>query len=64
MPVASRRGGYLSLIAHNPAAEVMKKAILNKDPDSALAAIGNSQEYSGLIQTDYTVILTNSWRIG
>ncbi|MDF9850062.1 S-adenosylmethionine-dependent methyltransferase [Paenibacillus sp. PastF-1] len=50
-----RTGGYLSLIAHNPAAKVMKKAILNKEPDSALAAIGNSQEYSGLIQTDYTV---------
>ncbi|MBY0012194.1 methyltransferase domain-containing protein [Paenibacillus typhae] len=48
-------GGYLSLIAHNPAAKVMKKAILNKDPDGALAAIGNSQEYSGLIQTAYTV---------
>lgn len=48
-------GGYLSLIAHNPAAKVMKKAILNKDPDSALAAIGNSQEYSGIIKTDITV---------
>ncbi|KUP25177.1 methyltransferase domain-containing protein [Paenibacillus sp. DMB5] len=48
-------GGYLSLIAHNPAAKVMKKAILNKDPDSVLAAIGNSQEYSGIIKTDITV---------
>lgn len=47
--------GYLSLIAHNPAAKVMKKAILNKDPEGALASIGSSREYSGIIQTDITV---------
>jgi S-adenosylmethionine-dependent methyltransferase len=47
--------GYLSLIAHNPVAKVMKKAILNKDPEDALASIGSSREYSGIIQTDITV---------
>lgn len=49
------QGGCLSLIAHNPAAKVMKKAILNKDPEGALASIGSSREYSGIIQTDITV---------
>lgn len=46
--------GYLSLIAHNPTAKVMKKAIINKDPEGALTSIGNSKEYSGIIQTDIT----------
>ncbi|AHV98309.1 methyltransferase domain-containing protein [Paenibacillus sp. 7124] len=44
--------GYLSLIAHNPAAKVMKKAIINKDPDSALAGMESNKEYSAIIQTD------------
>lgn len=47
--------GYLSLIAHNPAAKVMKKAIITKDPDSALASLCSNKEYSGLIQTEFTV---------
>ncbi|MGZ9584044.1 class I SAM-dependent methyltransferase [Paenibacillus marinisediminis] len=47
--------GILSLISHNPAAKLMKKAIVNKDPEDALASIGNKQEYSGIIQTDYTL---------
>ncbi|BCG60172.1 methyltransferase domain-containing protein [Paenibacillus sp. URB8-2] len=46
--------GYLSLIAHNPAAKVMKKAIINKDPDSALVSMESSKEYSAIIQTDIT----------
>lgn len=48
------KNGYLSLIAHNPTAKVMKKAIINKDPEAALASIGNSKEYSGVIQTEIT----------
>lgn len=48
------KNGYLSLIAHNPTAKVMKKAIINKDPDGGLASIGNNKEYSGIIQTDIT----------
>ncbi|WP_157685405.1 methyltransferase domain-containing protein [Paenibacillus donghaensis] len=48
-------GGYLSLIAHNPVAKVMKQAIILKDPERALANMGSSQEYSGIIQTDITV---------
>lgn len=47
--------GRLSLIAHNPVAKVMKKAIINKDPEGALDSIGNTQEYSGIIQTDITI---------
>lgn len=50
-----QQNGYVSLIAHNPAAKVMKKAILNKDPDSALASLSSNKEYSGLIQTEFTV---------
>ncbi|MBA9086238.1 SAM-dependent methyltransferase [Fontibacillus solani] len=56
--------GFLSLIAHNPTAKVMKKAIINKDPGSALASIGNEKEYSGIIQTDITTYTYNqlsSW---
>ncbi|MNH38381.1 hypothetical protein D3C79_994010 [compost metagenome] len=33
----------------------MKRAIINKDPDSALASICSNKEYSGIIQTDITV---------
>lgn len=47
--------GMLSLIAHNMAAKVMKKAIVNKDPQGATASIGNNQEFSGIIQTDITI---------
>lgn len=47
--------GMLSLIAHNPAAKILKKAIVNKDPEEALASIGNAREYSSIIQTDLTV---------
>ncbi|MNO24339.1 putative S-adenosyl-L-methionine-dependent methyltransferase [compost metagenome] len=47
--------GRLSLIAHNPVAKVMKKAIINKDPKGARDSIGNTQEYSGIIQTDITL---------
>ncbi|GIP44627.1 S-adenosylmethionine-dependent methyltransferase [Paenibacillus sp. J45TS6] len=47
--------GLLSLIAHNPTAKVMKKAIINKDPESALATIGNDKDYSNVIQTDITI---------
>ncbi|WP_313641130.1 methyltransferase domain-containing protein [Paenibacillus sp.] len=47
--------GMLSLIAHNPVAKVMKKAIINKDPQGALDSIGNTQEYSGVIQTDISI---------
>ncbi|MNZ85346.1 putative S-adenosyl-L-methionine-dependent methyltransferase [compost metagenome] len=42
----------------------MKKAIINKDPGSALASIGNEKEYSGIIQTDITTYTYNqlsSW---
>ncbi|QWU14847.1 2-polyprenyl-3-methyl-5-hydroxy-6-metoxy-1,4-benzoquinol methylase [Paenibacillus sophorae] len=46
--------GYLSLIAHNPVAKIMKKAIINKDPDSALASMESCKEYSAIIQTDIT----------
>ena len=48
-------GGYLSLIAHNPPAKVMKKAVINKNPEDALNSLGNQLEYSGVIQTDITV---------
>ncbi|TMV50325.1 methyltransferase domain-containing protein [Paenibacillus mesophilus] len=48
-------GGHLSIIAHNPTAKVMKKAIVNKNPEEALASIGSTQEYSGIIQTDITI---------
>ncbi|WP_419884493.1 class I SAM-dependent methyltransferase [Paenibacillus sp. B-A-8] len=47
--------GMLSLIAHNPVAKVMKKAIMNKDPQGALDSIGNMREYSGIIQTEITI---------
>ncbi|ULO09845.1 methyltransferase domain-containing protein [Paenibacillus sp. 19GGS1-52] len=47
--------GYLSLIAHNPTAKIMKKAIINKDPVAALSSIGNSKEYSRIIQTELTI---------
>jgi len=47
--------GMLSLITHNCAAKVMKKAIVNKDPQGAYASIGNMKEYSGIIQTDITI---------
>lgn len=56
--------GFLSLVAHNPIAKVMKKAIINKDPESALNSIGNDQEYSGIIQTDirtYTYDQLSRW---
>lgn len=49
------QGGYLSLIAHNPPAKVMKKAIINKNPEEALSSLGTPQEYSAIIQTDITV---------
>lgn len=49
------QGGYLSLIAHNPTAKVLKKAIINKSPEEALSSLGTNQEYSGIIQTDITV---------
>lgn len=58
------KNGFLSLIAHNPIAKVMKKAIINKDPESALTSIGNNKEYSGIIQTDittYTYDQLSSW---
>ena len=45
-------GGFLSIIAHNPIAKVMKKVIINKDPEEALHSIGNPKEYSHVIQTD------------
>ncbi|XEC97302.1 class I SAM-dependent methyltransferase [Paenibacillus tarimensis] len=48
------QGHFLSLIAHNPAAKVMKKAIINKDPEGALDSVNNYQEYSGIIQTNIT----------
>lgn len=47
--------GMLSLFTHNPIAKVMKKAIVNKDPQGAQASIGNTQEYSGIIQTEITI---------
>lgn len=47
--------GMLSLITHNPSAKVLKKAIVNKAPQGAQASIGNTQEYSGIIQTDITI---------
>ncbi|WP_339243719.1 methyltransferase domain-containing protein [Paenibacillus sp. FSL R10-2796] len=47
--------GMLSLITHNPVAKVMKKAVMNKDPMGAIDSIGNTQEYSGIIQTDITI---------
>lgn len=47
--------GMLSLIAHNPVAKVMKKAIINKDPQGAVESIGNTQEYSGIIQKEITI---------
>ncbi|GIO36807.1 S-adenosylmethionine-dependent methyltransferase [Paenibacillus antibioticophila] len=46
--------GFISLIFHNPAAKIMKKAIVNKDPKAAYESIGNSKEYSAIIQTDIT----------
>ncbi|WP_151732823.1 methyltransferase domain-containing protein [Paenibacillus tengchongensis] len=48
-------GGCLSLIAHNPAAKVLKKAIMLKQPAEALAGMGSDKEYSGIIGTDITV---------
>ncbi|UQZ35391.1 hypothetical protein C2I18_18815 [Paenibacillus sp. PK3_47] len=59
-----QEGGYLSLIAHNPAAKVMKKAILGKDPESALASLGSSRDYSSVIGTDiiiYTYEQLTGW---
>lgn len=47
--------GMLSLIAHNPTAKVMKKAIVNRDPKGAAASIGNNQKFSGIIQTEITI---------
>jgi 2-polyprenyl-3-methyl-5-hydroxy-6-metoxy-1,4-benzoquinol methylase len=47
--------GYVSLIAHNPAAKVMKRAILGKDPDRALASFGSSKDYSSVIGTDINI---------
>lgn len=47
--------GMLSLIAHNPIAKVMKKAIVSKEPKAALAGISNMKEFSSVIQTDITV---------
>ncbi|WP_058303622.1 class I SAM-dependent methyltransferase [Gorillibacterium timonense] len=47
-------GGYLSLIAHNPAGKVMKKAIILKDPEAALVGLDQDQEYSGIIRTAIT----------
>jgi S-adenosylmethionine-dependent methyltransferase len=61
---SQNKNGYLSLIAHNPTAKVMKKAIINKDPESAIASIGSDKEYSGIIQTDiitYTYDQLSSW---
>lgn len=55
MGACQSSGGYLSLIAHNPAAKVMKKAIIQTDPENALAAIGSNKEYSGIIGTDIAI---------
>ncbi len=48
-------GGYLSLIAHNPAAKVLKRAVVLKQPAEALAGMDSGKEYSGIIGTDITV---------
>ncbi len=46
--------GYLSLIAHNPAGKVMKKAVILKDPEEALCGLESGREYSSVIQTEIT----------
>lgn len=48
------KSGYLSLIAHNPTAKVMKKAVIDKDPEAAQKKLGHYIEYSGIVGTEIT----------
>lgn len=44
-----KQGGVLSLISHNPAAKVLKAAMVEQDLRKAKAEIGQEREYNALI---------------
>jgi 2-polyprenyl-3-methyl-5-hydroxy-6-metoxy-1,4-benzoquinol methylase len=44
--------GYLSIIAHNPFANVLKKAIVDKSPTVAISYLGRKTDYSSVIGAD------------
>jgi hypothetical protein len=48
------QNGFLSLICHNPAAKLMKKAVIGKNPEDALTSLHSNKEFSSIIQTDIT----------
>ncbi|MED1203235.1 class I SAM-dependent methyltransferase [Heyndrickxia acidicola] len=47
--------GYISIITHNPHANVLKKAIVDKSPTKALSYIGNKTDYSSVIGADISL---------
>ncbi|MGE7217539.1 class I SAM-dependent methyltransferase [Priestia koreensis] len=49
------RQGYLSLITHNPLANVMKKAIVEKSPSAALSFVDRKTDYSSVIGADISL---------
>ncbi|WP_157967368.1 class I SAM-dependent methyltransferase [Paraliobacillus zengyii] len=54
----TKNKGYLSLITHNPLANVLKKAIVDKSPAKALTYIGKKSDYSAVIGAE-TSLYTN-----
>jgi S-adenosylmethionine-dependent methyltransferase len=57
-----KQGGYLSIIAHNPAAKVLKTAIVQRDPVKALAGIHQEKEYNPLIGLEVNQYAAKAFR--
>lgn len=51
----TNQSGYLSLITHNPMANVLKKAIVDKSPKKALTYIGENSDYSSVIGAEISL---------